>query len=185
MFGGQGSRQMLSIAKALKDVQLVLICGRNEALAARLRLMLRDAPHAVFGFTDDVPAVMGLGDFFIGKPGPASLSEALHLGLPVVTFRNAWTMPQERYNTDWVQEQGLGMVVRSVRELPAVLDSLLPRLAQFRQAAQGLNNRAVFELVQILEERLAFGAAALQAGQPLQFQRPVRRANRHAGGVQA
>jgi hypothetical protein len=185
MFGGQGSRQMLSIAKALKDVQLVLICGRNEALAARLRLMLRDAPHAVFGFTDDVPAVMGLGDFFIGKPGPASLSEALHLGLPVVTFRNAWTMPQERYNTDWVQEQGLGMVVRSVRELPAALDSLLPRLAQFRQAAQGLNNRAVFELVQILEERLAFGAAALQAGQPLQFQRPVRRANRHAGGVQA
>ena len=184
MFGGQGSRQMLSIAKVLKDVQLVLICGRNEALAARLRLMLRDAPHAVFGFTDDVPAVMGLGDFFIGKPGPASLSEALHLGLPVVTFRNAWTMPQERYNTEWVQEQGVGVVVRSVRELPAALDSLLPRLSEFREAALRLNNRAVFELVQILEERLACGAAALQSGQALHFQRPVRRASRHAGGVQ-
>lgn len=184
MFGGQGSRQMLSIAKVLKDVQLVLICGRNEALAARLRLMLRDAPHAVFGFTDDVPAVMGLGDFFIGKPGPASLSEALHLGLPVVTFRNAWTMPQERYNTEWVQEQGVGVVVRSVRELPAALDSLLPRLGEFREAALRLNNRAVFELVQILEERLACGAAALQSGQALHFQRPVRRASRHAGGVQ-
>jgi UDP-N-acetylglucosamine:LPS N-acetylglucosamine transferase len=127
---------------------------------------------------------MGLGDFFIGKPGPASLSEALHLGLPVVTFRNAWTMPQERYNTEWVQEQGVGVVVRSVRELPAALDSRLPRLSAFREAALRLNNRAVFELVQILEERLACGAAALQSGQALHFQRPVRRASRHAGGVQ-
>ncbi len=169
MFGGQGSQQMLAIAKALGNVQLVLICGRNEALAARLRLSVREAPHAVFGFTDDVPAVMGLGDFFIGKPGPASLSEALHLGLPVLTYRNAWTMPQERYNADWVREQGLGLVVRSVREFPAAVQELLPRLPEFQAAAKALNNRAVFELPQILEERLLLGAAALQSGKAMHF----------------
>jgi UDP-N-acetylglucosamine:LPS N-acetylglucosamine transferase len=169
MFGGQGSQQMLAIAKTLGDVQLVLLCGRNEVLAERLRRLQRAAPHAVFGFTDDVPAALRLGDFFIGKPGPASLSEALHLGLPVITFRNAWTMPQERYNADWVREQGLGLVVRSVRELPGATQALLPQLARFQAAAAALNNRAVFELPQILAERLHGAAAALHSrrGLPL------------------
>lgn len=60
----------------------------------------RSAPHAVLDFTSEVPRRMAAADYFIGKPGPGAVSEALHCGLPVVTFRNAWTMPQERYNTE-------------------------------------------------------------------------------------
>ena len=41
---------------------------------------------------------MQLADFFIGKPGPGSISEAVQQGLPVIVVDNAWTMPQERYN---------------------------------------------------------------------------------------
>jgi len=41
MFGGQGSRVMLEIAQRLGrsnlPLQLILMCGRNESLAARLR----------------------------------------------------------------------------------------------------------------------------------------------------
>ena len=59
----------------------------------------------VVGYTTDVAHYLRLADFFIGKPGPGSLSEALHCGLPVIVTRNAWTMPEERYNTDWVREQ--------------------------------------------------------------------------------
>lgn len=154
MFGGQGSRQMLSIAKALPDTQLVLLCGHNEALAKTLRRLKRPAPHAVFGFTDDVPHVMRLGDFFIGKPGPGCLSEALHLGLPVITFRNAWTMPQERYNTQWVREQGMGLVLSSLRGLPGAVGELVRELGRYRAAAARLQNRAVFELPEILADRL-------------------------------
>jgi UDP-N-acetylglucosamine:LPS N-acetylglucosamine transferase len=154
MFGGQGSRQMLAIAKALPDTQLVLLCGRNEALAKTLRRLKRPAPQAVFGFTDDVPHVMRLGDFFIGKPGPGCLSEALHLGLPVITFRNAWTMPQERYNAQWVREQGVGLVLPSLRGLPGAVDELVRELGRYRAAAARLQNRAVFELPEILADRL-------------------------------
>jgi UDP-N-acetylglucosamine:LPS N-acetylglucosamine transferase len=56
--------------------------------------------HHVVGFRPEVKRWMSLADYFIGKPGPGSLSEAVHMRLPVVTIRNAWTMPQERYNTD-------------------------------------------------------------------------------------
>ncbi len=49
---------------------------------------------------------MHASDFFIGKPGPGSISEALAMKLPVIVERNAWTLPQERYNADWVTERG-------------------------------------------------------------------------------
>jgi UDP-N-acetylglucosamine:LPS N-acetylglucosamine transferase len=154
MFGGQGSMQMLSIARALPEVQLVLLCGRNVALAAKLRALERGAPHAVFGYTDDVASVMRLADFFIGKPGPGCLSEAVHLGLPVITFRNAWTMPQERWNTEWVREQGVGLVVRSLAGLPHAAATLIERLPEFHAATARLDNRAVFEVPEVLADLL-------------------------------
>lgn len=166
MFGGQGSRQMLRIARELDGVQMVLLCGRNEALAKGLRALKRSAPHAVFGFTDDVATPLRLADFFIGKPGPGSLSEAVHLGLPVITLRNTWTMPQERWNTEWVREQGVGLVVPSLSKLDAAADDMVQRLPAFHAATARLDNRAVFEVPQLLEAvlraPLALSAAALR-----------------------
>jgi UDP-N-acetylglucosamine:LPS N-acetylglucosamine transferase len=155
MFGGHGSAAMRTIAAQLRDVQLILICGHNEALAAQLRQSTVGAPHAVLGFTSQVRRYMQLGDFFIGKPGPGSLSEAVHLGLPVITFRNAWTMPQERYNTEWVREQRLGLVVRSAHAIrPAVLE-LMADAESFRANVRRLRNRAVFDVPEVLAAMLA------------------------------
>lgn len=162
LFGGQGSMQMLRIAKLLDDRQLILLCGRNELLAQRLRRLERAAPHAVLGFTREVARHMSLADWFIGKPGPGSLSEAVHMGLPVITFRNAWTMPQERFNTRWVEEQGVGRVVRSLAALPDAAGALLADLDRYRQRARAIDNRAVFEVPEILAELLH--RAALPAG---------------------
>ncbi len=158
MFGGQGSTAMLSIARQLGDVQLILMCGHNRALAAKLRALKSGAPRAVVEFTPQVRRYMMLGDFFIGKPGPGSLSEAVHQGLPIVTVRNAWTMPQERYNTDWVREMGLGIVGRSMRKIRPSVMALLERLDEFKANAQRIENRAVFEVPEILERILAASA---------------------------
>ena len=133
---------------------MILMAGRNEALAGRLRALRRGAPHAVMGFTDDVAGVMGLADCFIGKPGPASLSEAVHLGLPVITVRNAWTMPQERYNTEWILDRGVGRVVANWAALPVAVDEVLERLSFFRAAAERVGNRAVFEVPDLIGDLL-------------------------------
>ena len=42
-------------------------------------------------------------------------SEAVAMGLPVIIERNHWTLPQERYNAEWVEEQGVGISLRSFR----------------------------------------------------------------------
>jgi 1,2-diacylglycerol 3-beta-galactosyltransferase len=83
------------------DLQLILICGRNAGLEIKLRAMKTRIPTRVIGFTNEVPQWMQAADFFIGKPGPGSISEALQMRLPVVVESNAWTMPQERYNAAW------------------------------------------------------------------------------------
>jgi UDP-N-acetylglucosamine:LPS N-acetylglucosamine transferase len=155
LFGGHGSQQMLSVAEQLDEVQLVLLCGHNEALAQRLRRLRRTAPHAVLGFTKDMPKALRLGDFLIGKPGPGCLSEAVHMGLPVITFLNSATMPQERYNARWVQEQGVGLVVSSLSQLPSAARSLIADLPTYWAATRRIDNRAVYEVVQILEDLFA------------------------------
>lgn len=154
MFGGQGSMQMLRIARALVDEQLILLCGHNAPLAVRLKAMRARQRHAVIGFTPDVMHYMRLADYFIGKPGPGSLSEAVHMGLPVITIRNAWTMPQERYNTQWVQEQGVGVVLKSLADLRTGVSELIARLPALRAQLRRIDNRAVFEVPEILAERL-------------------------------
>lgn len=166
LFGGQGSMQMLKIARALGDRQLILLCGHNAPLAAQLRQMQRRAPHAVLGFTREVERHMALADWFVGKPGPGSLSEAVQMGLPVITFSNAWTMPQERFNTRWVREQGVGLVVPALKALPAAVDQLLADLPAYRARVRGIRNKAVFEVPQILSELLMRAATPQRAVLP-------------------
>jgi UDP-N-acetylglucosamine:LPS N-acetylglucosamine transferase len=156
LFGGQGAEVMVDIARRLDQRQLLLICGRNESLASRLRRLRHTAPIYVEGFTNEVPRYMQLADYFIGKPGPGSISEAVAMRLPVIVERNAWTLPQERYNAEWIREQEVGLVLRSFREIAAAVDQLLEpaAYARFRAATTRIENRAVFEIPDILEEIL-------------------------------
>jgi 1,2-diacylglycerol 3-beta-galactosyltransferase len=97
---------------------------------------------------------MRLADYFIGKPGPGSLSEAWLMGLPVIVERNAWTMVQERYNTELIRQQRLGMVLGSFKDIAQGIAPMLDpeRLAGFRARVNALNNRAVFEIPAIVDE---------------------------------
>ncbi|MFY9513423.1 MAG: galactosyldiacylglycerol synthase, partial [Rubrivivax sp.] len=160
LFGGQGSKQMLGIAQALHDVPLVLLCGHNEQLRRQLQALPAAAPRLVVGHTSEVARYLRLADFLIGKPGPGSLSEALHCGLPVIVARNAWTMPQERYNTDWVRINGFGLVLPHFRGLRAAVASLLPQLGAYRSRVAAQQNRAVFELPDLLARLLAQAQAS-------------------------
>ena len=156
LFGGQGASVMAEIARDLPDRQLILICGGNDKLAARLRATPHNAPIFVEGFTHDVPRYMQLADYFIGKPGPGSISEAMAMHLPVIVQRNAWTLPQERYNAEWVIEKGVGISLHGFSGIADAVDRLLEpaAYAKYRAATEALHNRAVFEIPDILEKIL-------------------------------
>lgn len=155
LFGGEGSRDMLPIARQLPDVPLILACGRNAALADTLRALPARAPRLVLDFTRDMPRYMRLADFFIGKPGSGSLSEAVQMGLPPIVTRNSWTMPQERYVTDWVRENGLGLVLPSFARVGRAVQALEADLPRFQAAVARQRNRAAFEVPAVLAGILA------------------------------
>jgi len=159
LFGGEGSDEMVKIADALnrsgQRLQLIVLCGKNQKVAAQLRESKREIPIFVEGFTRRIPFYMELADFFIGKPGPGSISEALAKRLPVIVQKNAWTLAHERYNADWVEEQGVGIVVRSFKNdiAGAVETVLAPKnYSRYRQQAAATRNKAVFEIPDILEQ---------------------------------
>jgi UDP-N-acetylglucosamine:LPS N-acetylglucosamine transferase len=67
---------------------------------------------------------------------------------------NAKTLPQERYNAQWVTEKGFGIVVTSFREIAPAVQRLLQgsTLDQLRSNASKYSNRAIFEVPLILEK---------------------------------
>ena len=161
LFGGHGSRVMYEIAERLDaarlPLQLILICGRNEELAGRLRSRQWSMPVKVIGFTKEVHKLMRAADFLIGKPGPGSIAEAMVRKLPVLIECNSWTLPQERYNAEWVVEKRVGIVLKNFRDVAGGVQQMLEpaNLAEFRKNVVGLDNRAIFEIPEILAGLLA------------------------------
>ena len=161
LFGGEGNMVMVEIVRRLETfgskLQLIAICGHNQKLFDTLHAIRAGIPLHVEGFTKEVPYFMQLADFFIGKPGPGSISEALQMKLPVIVECNAWTLPQERYNAEWVRENGVGMVLKNFRGIGGAVNALLDRDAydRYRAKAAAQQNRAVFEIPDLLAEILA------------------------------
>jgi Glycosyltransferase family 28 C-terminal domain len=173
LFGGHGSKVMFDITERLAaanvPVQLILICGRNEALAAKLRARKWRTPVNVIGFTKEIHKLMRAADFLIGKPGPGSIAEAMVRKLPVLIECNSWTLPQERYNAEWVLEKRVGIVLHSFKEIvDGVRQMLEPAtLSEFRKNVASQNNRAIFEIPEILAKLLGEPSSAIAPAEPV------------------
>ena len=160
-FGSHGDPEMLNIARRLEKanlpLQLVFICGRNQALADHLRRLPSRFPRVVEGFTQDLQTYMHLADFFIGKPGSVGVSEAVAMGLPVITECDpVMTLFQERATADWLSANQFGLVVRNFQQIDQVVARLLePETFQrYRHNTTAYRNQAAFEVVDILTDLL-------------------------------
>ena len=156
MFGGNGSKVMSKIAQVLErfgNIQLIFLCGRDRQLAEMLSSDRGIQKRLVVNFTEDVAYYMHLADFFVGKPGPGSLSEALAMKLPIVTECNASTLVHEKYNAQWVREKQVGLVLRSFRQIDRAVEQFLQpeTFARYQANVAAVNNRAVFEVAQFLQ----------------------------------
>ena len=165
LFGGKGSPELHPLCVALLKESprwhVIAICGDNPRLQAAVGEAQKESGGRLhcFGFTDRVLELMAACDVLATKPGPGSLAEALHCRVPTVVPCNAHTIPQERYNATFLAENELGVVVRQWREIPAAVSALAAIPCAARACAAAWKslppNRAVFEVLEILDAELA------------------------------
>jgi UDP-N-acetylglucosamine:LPS N-acetylglucosamine transferase len=140
--GGFGGASLEALVEGLKGVgkdwQVVVACGRNEALKARLEAR-GGGPHRLvaLGFSDVMQQYLRAADLMVGKPGPASVFEAVAANTPLVLDAAA-AMPQEGPNADLMAMHGMAVKVGRRAELPAAVARLAasPSARACLQAAQ-------------------------------------------------
>ncbi|MEA2646644.1 MAG: hypothetical protein QOE92_1727 [Chloroflexota bacterium] len=121
--GGEGAGRLGAQAKAIDaadlGLQLLVVCGRNERLRARLAEREYRGTVRVFGFVENMPELMQASDAIVTKAGPGTIAEALISGLPI--FLTYFVPGQEEGNVHFVLEQGVGYYTRRVSRLVKLL----------------------------------------------------------------
>jgi processive 1,2-diacylglycerol beta-glucosyltransferase len=149
--GGFGMGPVAEIVGSLdavkRDLQVVVVTGRNAELRAELAVLDTQHPTRVLGFVDNMHELMAVADLVLTKPGGLTTSEALALGKPVFVLN---PIPgQEMANSDFLLERGAAAKVNRVEDLPHRVGQLLgaPRLKAMARAASKLGRPGAAQAV--------------------------------------
>ncbi|MDO3411463.1 glycosyltransferase [Saccharibacillus sp. CPCC 101409] len=128
-----GLRRVCDLLLAQDDIQIVVVCGRNEEMRAGLRQQYANTAHIhILGFTDRVASLMRMSDCVVTKPGGITLAESLACRLPIFLFR---PVPgQERNNAVYLAQRGVAFISRSADELALQIADLFGDPAKLRRA---------------------------------------------------
>jgi 1,2-diacylglycerol 3-beta-galactosyltransferase len=165
--GADGSGGLVKHARAIAaaslDVDVVVICGRNERARSALAGLhtASGRPVRVLGYVNNMPEWMRASDVVVSKAGPGTIAEALCCGLPLLLV---WYLPgQERGNVEWVVDIGAGryvprdeQLVDAVAELAAPGSAALTTMrAAVRAAARPDATRRIADLIVAMAGRAA------------------------------
>lgn len=114
------------LLKEYKDINIVVIAGRNEKLKNKLENIKTElnAENAfVLGFTTEFDKLLDAADVMICKPGAMSVNEAFLKGVPVISV---YPMPSiEAENVKYFEKKKLAMCANSPVDVAKKLDLLL------------------------------------------------------------
>lgn len=119
-----------------RAAQLVVVCGKNEALAESLRAKEWPLPVIVLGYVNDMADWMAACDMICTKAGPGTIAEALIRGLPILL--TSFLPGQEEGNVRFVVDNKVGEYAIRPRRIAAIVARWLANPDSMRQ----MSNRA-------------------------------------------
>lgn len=125
MFGSEGiastvNRVLDAIRTLGREVQPIVVTGRNAALAAELRRAGADLPLLrIEGFVPDLGEHVAAADVVVTKTGPATVYEILAVGRPVLAPERFGTV--EIRMAEMLAREGLGRETATSADLAAQL----------------------------------------------------------------
>ncbi len=154
--GGDGTEPLRKYAAALArsplDVQVLAICGRNQALAERIREDNHAGVH-VYGFVDNMPELLLASDLLVTRAGPGMIAEGLACGCPLLL--TGYLPGQETGNVKEVVGRGLGRFVPRPDDLVEAVTAWFAkpeseRLDDTSRARAAADPAAAFQIAAIL-----------------------------------
>lgn len=104
-------------------LQVAVVCGRNARLHRQLADTYGSHPSfRIFSYMENIQELMGIADLIITKAGCLTITEALHMHLPILIYR---PVPgQETKNTEFLLNRKVARTATSLPELETVLEQL-------------------------------------------------------------
>jgi 1,2-diacylglycerol 3-beta-galactosyltransferase len=171
--GAEGSggiyRRTAAVLQHTSDIDVAVVCGRNDILRWRLtRLAARaDGRLTVRGFADNMADWLRCADVVVGKAGPGTIAEAACCAAPLLL--TSYLPGQEEGNIEFVVSAGAGRYAPGLRELVAEIDWLRHNpdaLARMRVASAGISRpRAAADIAALLADLAGLSTSADQAGE--------------------
>jgi len=155
--GGDGTEPLRRYARVLAqsplDLQILAVCGRNEALARRIREDNHAGVH-VFGFVNNMPELMLASDLLVTRASPGMIAEGLACGCPLLL--TGYLPGQEEGNVREVVRRKLGQYVPGQAQLAKAVQEWFAkpgelREADFDRARAAGNPNAAFEIAGMLQ----------------------------------
>jgi 1,2-diacylglycerol 3-beta-galactosyltransferase len=177
--GGTRVTKALEVARLIDraglNIQLAIVAGGDKDLHAQLKAEPWRGEAHIYGFVDDMPALMHASDLVMAKGGGLIVSETLACGRPMILFSS--TAGQETGNVEYVTSNGAGDWAPTPAEALASLvrwlanggDVLAERTASARRAGRP---GAVYDVVKLIWKLVETGP------RPASGQRNLRRAAR-------
>jgi len=143
--GGDGVGGVGKVATALAQriestlgegdtAQIVVICGKNEKLAEKLRQQNWGVPVRIEGFVNNMSDWMTASNLIISKAGPGTIAEALIRGLPIVL--SGYLPGQEQPNVKYVTSNGAGEFARNPNTIAKIAVGWLANPEMLRRRSE-------------------------------------------------
>lgn len=112
---GKVKTKVEEMDKVLKNVCIVVVCGKNEKLKAAIKAKRYRNKVITVGMIKNVAEVMAAADLLVSKAGGLSTMEAITMKKPVVITE---IVPgQEQPNARFIETMGFGYVEKDPEEL--------------------------------------------------------------------
>lgn len=143
--GGDGMGPVASTARAIDrrelPIELMIVAGRNEKLKATLEAHPWQRPTRIYGFVDNLQVLMRAADLLITKAGPATITEAATVGVPMIL--SAAIRHQESPNAEYVEQNGAGVYAPGPRRVAESVAHLMTGDgAELQRMAEGARKLA-------------------------------------------
>ena len=166
LMGSAGSGATVRYAKTCAEMKaedcpfplhLILCLGKNERLRATIEAIKfpQNVSVSIIGFTDRIADLMRVSDLLITKAGPASVCEALCIGVPMIIDHTQPILWWEQMNIDFVKDHGFGDELKRIRKLPKMLKHYLSDDSELIEIRERMNTFVFPDVVNNVRQMLA------------------------------